>query len=390
VGLPEITEFLRRHRGGRSDEALRQDLLSQGHSAADVDAAFALDEAKEQHLQTQVLRSSAAELSIPWGKLLAVIAVVGLAAALGGLWRYGRGRRLGLERAAARQLAEYKPPPLAKPAHLELALPAGLVDADAAPDYARLFSPAAEDAEGGARAALDAALAKRRCTAALNWYPGTKPELLRKTALLSRGIAAAEAALEARLRAAPREQAAELARRRLLFGWHMMQDFSLVAQERGLAAAQAGLRDYGRLAGLAPEALLGLGQLAAELDAYAPDPRRLRETLALGARREDFATLTPLVSRSELRRPYLEAALLAAATNWSEEEALAASLWPERLELLRLAREAIDPRAARIGQAYGALLESLRRAVEEQPQERRLEALREARAGLEAVVGAGR
>jgi hypothetical protein len=288
-----------------------------------------------------------------------------------------------------RELAAYRPKALARPEHLDLVLPAGLIDADAAPDYAKLLGPSGDWSAGG-EAVLAAALTKRRCTAALNWYPASPTEQAQKAGLLNDGITAADAALAEKTAAAQGEAALEAAGRRVLFGWHMMQDYTVLAQMKGLTAAQAGLADYAKAARAAgaipPEGPLAFGKLAVERTAYAPDPEQLRAIGGLGYQRSDFAALARFVAAPELRRPYMQAALLSAATNWSREEVEAAQLWPERLEVLSAAGELIDPRAARIGQGWAALAEGLRKSVEEAGPAERAAVLKRGRSALAPVA----
>ncbi|MDD5302529.1 MAG: hypothetical protein PHS14_05400 [Elusimicrobia bacterium] len=377
-------DYIREHRGGRSDASIRVFLAGQGFSPELLDQAFA-EAGPPPPAKRRVW---------PW-----VLAALGGAFVLGvaGLALLGAwvGSKNG-KKALPFEAANYHPARLAYPANLPAFLPGDLLDEDAAPDYLSMLGtrggfidavpgrPVPAPTEEQA-AMMDSALRKERSTFGIRLSrPGTKAFVAGLAVRIQMLMSLSRLQHERFAAAKAREDWAQAdveARRLTLLGWHAAQDWDVAVQVVGLSAMIGGILENSLAAeklGRRDAAYSLAGQRAAlDLGAYAADPAILA---AINDDAADPAKLPGLMARlsdPEQRRAYASWTLAMAATHWSAAETASGHPAPAR-EAFMLEAAAIDDEYIKIlAPNFGAMLKEAEREASGAPADKRAEVLDE-------------
>lgn len=280
----------------------------------------------------------------------------------------GKGPGTGAD--ASPELASFVPPPHAEPAHLDALLPRISSAADAGPYWHALVS-AVDAAEGrlgtdDVRLALDAyfieGLRRRRLevTGTL-WVPKSLVLRGRRRLAVKGAVLRVDHRLRAEIDNASRmgghAEASELGRRRILFGWHLLQDWDATSRALGVKVLDAATRQFVALRAV---------ELAAPRREETLDAERLRReaavfpldaagTTALGRALQDPGE--PAVTDAALAdTDYARAAFPAALDEALRFDPKTPPTYDARAAFLGKAAASADPRVAALGKAYAVLV----------------------------------
>lgn len=383
-------DYAAQHRAEYGDDDIRAALIAQG---------FPKD-AVEEGLRRAGPRA-AIPVAAPAGRSLlkkiligGAVAVGCAALALAGFVGYVVKNRKARPALPA-ELANFKPAPLADPAHLAAYLPAGLEDADAGEDYARIVAgrvgmmqePGGHDRlkaglplSASERKLLDSALRKsRNALYGTHIAPASLNEFVLHVGAMAGVLMEVTKTLRAESKAASDRgdwaEAEAISRRLTLFGWHMTQDWDTATQLLGATIITGGVLEQNvakaKARGQAKIVDLDASRAMLELAAYLPDKKILGAIIEEMVEPGRMPEAAQRLRDPRARRAYAAWTLSFAAVGLSSGEAEAAAASPERVAFFDEMSRDPDPRMARLGESFGRLMRSIEADYRSTPQKDR-------------------
>lgn len=408
----EMAKFIKQHRRRYGDDAVRAQLLKDGCSPGEIEAAFQLATTLERGPAGLTPKAQPAKSKRSWGSYiligaggLTLLFVVGVVGGLTLLRLVAKSPPPDSEAAAgsespsgggasgSKELDAFEPEAYAAASFVDEFLPEKRASGNAGQDYL-VFWRALQSASGDgkkpdaaaqARAlssmtfAIERGVVKREnAIVGVLWTPETLRDSLsfaQFPPLLSTvGSQHFKTLAEKQEEDGDASGAEKSLRRLVALGYHMMQDWDATSQLVGGLVLTQGLLGLAKLKGApvgSPERMR-MAKALKQVLASMPRPEDLKKVRAGAGEPERLKELERYYSEDSLRRPYCLWALQNAMANLTDAELASGRLAEARRDFARGAAEHSDARVSALGKAALSLADDIERELREaDPAERR-------------------